>query len=87
LSTGNRSKRSRAAVSTGEPIDTEQPEIEPIHRQRTTRPRQAKRTAAGRGCSRHERPAAVAAPRKTAAKNGRVDRRAKKQTATDRAES
>jgi uncharacterized LabA/DUF88 family protein len=79
-------------VSTSEPIETEQPEAEPIPIDTTAEllgRAKPKRTAAGRGRSRHERPAAVAAPRKTAAKKpaARRSTRAKKQTATDQTES
>jgi uncharacterized LabA/DUF88 family protein len=78
-------------VSTIEPQETEQPEMEPIPIDATAEllgRAKPKRTAAGRGRGRLERPAA-AAPRKTAAKKpaARKSTRAKKQTATDQTES
>jgi hypothetical protein len=79
-------------VLTSEAIETEQRETEPIPIDTTAEllgRAKPKRTAAGRGRSRHERPAAVAAPRKTAAKKpaARRSTRAKKQSATDQTEN
>jgi len=79
-------------VSTIEPIDAEQPGSEPIPIDTTAEllgRAKPKRPGAGRGRSRHERPAAAAAPRKTAAKKpaARRSTRAKKQTATDQTEN
>jgi len=78
-------------VSTSEPRETEQPEAEPIPIDTTAEllGRAKPRRTAGRGRARIERPAPVAAPRKTAAKKpaARRSTRAKKQPAPDRTES
>jgi len=71
-------------VVTPEPLETEQPETEPIPIDTTAEllgRAKPKRTAAGRGRTRMERPAAAAAPRKTAAKKPAA-RRARSKKAT-----
>ena len=90
VSIGSMSITPGEVVVTPEPLESEQPEGEPIPIDTTAEllGRAKPKRAAGRGRTRLERPAPTAAPRKTAAKKppARRSTRAKKQHAADETE-